>query len=304
MDELDKVLSQMKDEYSPDAATKQRVRASVGTALVAGTMATALAGSGKAAAAGGVSSASGSAAGSAIAGGSVAGASIAGGSMLGAPIAGALGAGKSLLAASWGKAVLGVALVSGVTGLSVTAMQLPWGAAEPSSGASMPSVLPSVVAAAQVSAAPRQQSGALAPASETPGPSLEQVPVLPHAAATTHAESANPVEGTHQSPTPVRPARPANSMGAERSTMLAELGLLQRASQAIRAGDAAQAKRALDEHARRFASSALAQEREGLSLLVRCNSAVSSQTRTDAERFVAQAPNAPLADSIRKQCLK
>jgi hypothetical protein len=84
--------------------------------------------------------------------------------------------------------------------------------------------------------------------------------------------------------------------------MLEELGLLSRASQALHAGDAAKARRALEEHERRFRAGALKQERQGLSVLIDCGAESSSQARDAATRFLAASPHSPLAEAIRRRC--
>jgi hypothetical protein len=87
------------------------------------------------------------------------------------------------------------------------------------------------------------------------------------------------------------------------SEVLEDLRLLQQASQALRAGNAGQARALLDEHERRFPRSVVRQERTGLGLLVRCSATAGASVRADAERFLKTQPNSPLAEHVRKQCL-
>jgi hypothetical protein len=88
------------------------------------------------------------------------------------------------------------------------------------------------------------------------------------------------------------------------SSMLEELSLLRKASQALRAGHVDEARRALGEHERRFPNTALGHERRGLTLLVGCSGGASAAERAQAEQFVAATPRSPLAESIKKRCLQ
>lgn len=86
-------------------------------------------------------------------------------------------------------------------------------------------------------------------------------------------------------------------------TSLGELQLIGEASRAIQEGRAADAQKALREHERRYAHTALGQERSGLALLARCASD-DKAAPADAAKFLQKEPNSPLATRIKRECLE
>jgi hypothetical protein len=86
--------------------------------------------------------------------------------------------------------------------------------------------------------------------------------------------------------------------------MLEQLALIREASKALRAGNPSKADSLLDEHERRFPKSPLSSERRGLRLLIECTHGAAPNTRAAAKRFIAAAPNAPLATHVEEKCLK
>jgi|GEM_PF-2498018 len=101
---------------------------------------------------------------------------------------------------------------------------------------------------------------------------------------------------------PVAQRPKSSESSSRRGHTLEELQLLSAASAAFRAGDLAEAERALGEHRARYPRSALAQERHGLSLEIRCARGVTAAVRAEAERFVRADESSPISSSVRKKC--
>jgi hypothetical protein len=89
---------------------------------------------------------------------------------------------------------------------------------------------------------------------------------------------------------------------AKTSTLLAEAKLVGEASKALRAGDGALALRLLAEHASRYPSGALLQERQGLRALGLCATGQVKAAREAGQLYLQQAPDAPLAVHVKKGC--
>jgi hypothetical protein len=86
------------------------------------------------------------------------------------------------------------------------------------------------------------------------------------------------------------------------STLPAEAELLRRADESLRAGSAVLALAALDEHAARFPSGALVQEREAERVVVLCALGRTQDARTAAGAFLRSWPRSPLAARVRSSC--
>jgi hypothetical protein len=84
-------------------------------------------------------------------------------------------------------------------------------------------------------------------------------------------------------------------------TSLGELQLIGEASKALQEGRSEDAHKALREHERRYANTALGQERSGLALLARCASG-DANAPSDATKFLQKTPNSPLATRIKREC--
>lgn len=82
----------------------------------------------------------------------------------------------------------------------------------------------------------------------------------------------------------------------------AEMQLIRAADAALRGGRTSEALSLLAQHAERHPQGLLTQEREGLSLLARCQSGGKAAARAAAERYVARAPRSPLAPRLRSAC--
>lgn len=272
MAELDSLFAELRKEYEPDADARSRVRQRIGAAVaVGGALVT--------------GSASASAAGVGASAGAAAGASKA--------LAGA-GAAKVLASSvsTWTvgaklSAWIGVGLFASITGgvvfhelgapaTTTVSVSAPSGAAEVARargrGLAAPTTLPKLVLEAHAL----------------------DVEAVPSTAVDLANESA-PVTANSDGAVS---AKPASS-----SAVLEDLRLLQRASRALRAGDAAEARTLLAEHQRRFPRSVVKQERTGLVLLTRCSPDAGEGVRMEAERFLKAQPNSPLAEAVRKQCL-
>lgn len=151
-----------------------------------------------------------------------------------------------------------------------------------------------------------------APAPSSPRPTPTVAPDAPSTpppqANGLHAAGPEPsleVEAASAPPTPVPAQLTRDAAAAERrGHTLEELQLLSAASRALRAGDLAEAERALRDHQERYPKSALAQERHGLALEVRCARGTTDAVRAEAQRFVDRAAGSPMAASVRKQCLE
>jgi hypothetical protein len=269
MPELDPLFAELRREYEPDAVARQRVRRRVGAAIAVGSVLV-----------------TGSAA--ASIGGAASG-------------AGALtGVGKFL-----GAQVLGASVLSWSAGAKVSAMVAVGLAASLTGGMlwnelSTPPATPVAVSATSPDTEPVVERAR--------GLRFSAPPVLPTALALPPLEAATSLSDdpsavvASEVPSAAR-SRSLNDKAPRSSEVLEDLRLLQQASQALRAGNAGEARSLLDEHERRFPRSVVRQERTGLALLVRCSSTAGESVRADAERFVKAQPNSPLAEHIRKQCL-
>jgi hypothetical protein len=81
-----------------------------------------------------------------------------------------------------------------------------------------------------------------------------------------------------------------------------ELAIIARANTALRLEHAADALRALDEHARRFENGVLSEERRGLRVLALCALAPNQAALDARAAFLRSTPNALLAPKVRAAC--
>ena len=84
-------------------------------------------------------------------------------------------------------------------------------------------------------------------------------------------------------------------------TLPDELALLQRADDALSAGDVERGLALLSQHRRQFAAPHLVEERDALELLARCTIDPAA-TRAQAKRFVLERPEAILNLRLRQAC--
>jgi hypothetical protein len=82
-----------------------------------------------------------------------------------------------------------------------------------------------------------------------------------------------------------------------------ELAIIARANTALRLEHPADALRALDEHARRFESGVLSEERRGLRVLALCQLSPNQAALDARDAFLRSTPNALLAPKVRAACV-
>jgi hypothetical protein len=140
---------------------------------------------------------------------------------------------------------------------------------------------------------------ALAPAARTREPRMaEPLPLAPISAPT---PAPTPMEARPSASRPTSARRiEANARAGTRTNQ--ELQLIESALQALHDQDFERAARALDEHARRFASGTLVEERLGLQVLVACSRGDALAAQSLRARFLRVAPESPLAAKIARAC--
>ena len=82
----------------------------------------------------------------------------------------------------------------------------------------------------------------------------------------------------------------------------AEVELIQRAQQALEAGDATAALVLLSEHARRFPNGALSEERDAARVLALCGAGQKDDAEQMGTAFLGRYPSSPLASRVRASC--
>jgi hypothetical protein len=107
-----------------------------------------------------------------------------------------------------------------------------------------------------------------------------------------------------------KPARKANraALRAEvepqqvADSLAEEAALLKRAQQAINGGNAALALALVEEHAERYPSGVLSQERSGLRAISLCRAGAWQQGVAQAQSFLQKNPVSPLSERVRSVC--
>lgn len=106
----------------------------------------------------------------------------------------------------------------------------------------------------------------------------------------------------------VKPAKPAESNRDARApgsaSLKEEVELLKEARRAMATGDDTKAKRLLDEHADRFKSGALKDERLAARAMLLCQQGPSEEARRAAAQFFAEAQSTVLAERVRAACAR
>jgi hypothetical protein len=113
-----------------------------------------------------------------------------------------------------------------------------------------------------------------------------------------------PQQTQEPAPAPARPA-PAAVVSPVRSgadSLAAESVLLTRAQRELSSGNAAGAERALAEHAQRFPQGMLAEERRAVQAIALCEGGRVVEGERQAQAFLADHPNSPLAARVRSAC--
>lgn len=101
---------------------------------------------------------------------------------------------------------------------------------------------------------------------------------------------------------PVQPAQPAQVPVAPPTALSEEVALLRRAQRSMNSGDPGAALRSLEEHARRFPSGHMEEEREAARVVALCRAGRETEARAIASRFLAERPASPLAARVRAAC--
>jgi hypothetical protein len=121
---------------------------------------------------------------------------------------------------------------------------------------------------------------------------------------------ASPVNAPHPGPrtTMVGPAISSTLASAPMATsgrtgdVAAEVRLLGEAQTAIRAGDAARALTLVEDHARRYPTGALGEEREATRIGALCRLGRLAEAREATDHFLRATPRSPLAGPVRASC--
>ena len=84
--------------------------------------------------------------------------------------------------------------------------------------------------------------------------------------------------------------------------MMEELRLLQAAQRQLRTGDTGAALESLAEHARRFPSGVLREERRASRVIALCQAGLLAEGRAEAKRFVNTSPGSPFVQRVLDSC--
>lgn len=154
------------------------------------------------------------------------------------------------------------------------------------------------VMTATASAPAAEPSAPSAPSAPT---SLEVAPETPSADLPAPSLPATARPSALPSPRATGSARAATPFN-DGGSLAAELALLREVRGALRDGDAARAERWIDEHAARYPSGALREERDAARVLVLCSRGRKAEARAEADRFLAANPRSLQADRVRGSC--
>ncbi len=122
-------------------------------------------------------------------------------------------------------------------------------------------------------------------------------------APSTQAATAEPDEPVARvAPGAAMPSEPATASAATRPSNHRELTLIRRALTALRDGQPTDALALLAEHARRFPSGALADQRAGLRVVALCEAGQGAQGAREQRAFLAQDSSSALAQRVRQAC--
>jgi hypothetical protein len=135
----------------------------------------------------------------------------------------------------------------------------------------------------------RETASALVPSATSDVPRALEPPVAPPAKAVRARPSAPPASDRARAP---------------RATpdLEGEARLLEQADADLRRGDANAALSRLAEHATRYPSGALREEREGVRVVALCRAGREAEGKAAAQRFLARSPHSALATRIRAAC--
>jgi len=147
----------------------------------------------------------------------------------------------------------------------------------------------------------RSASGAEQSATSTP------TPTPPAAAGPAEAQALLPAPRAHAARARASAAQRSSEAAADDarvgpapSTLGAELALLASAQRALREHQPQRALELAQQHAARFVSGSLGEERRGIEALAHCQ--LGEPGHATVANFLAQAPSSPLAARVRKEC--
>lgn len=118
----------------------------------------------------------------------------------------------------------------------------------------------------------------------------------------TNAAPVRVIDGTTATATTATTTASTTSTTAASSSLGEETALLRRAHDAIASGDAPQALSLLEQHARRFPTSALEPERSAERVFAYCAEHETDAARGAATSFLTSHPTGPLSDRVRSSC--
>jgi len=108
------------------------------------------------------------------------------------------------------------------------------------------------------------------------------------------------VEGSLQTPAPVKPGRPLASAGEP--TIDEEVTLVKSAQEALQAGDTKRALQFLNEHAARFPTGKLASVRQVTHMTALCQAGQTERARQEATSFLAKNASSPFSERVKTIC--
>lgn len=156
-------------------------------------------------------------------------------------------------------------------------------------------------------AASAPASRARAPRTAEPAPAPKPAPAIDPAIEPLPMRAPAPVPAPAPTETLASAAQPASARRIEASARAfartnEELQLIERALQALNDHELERADRELREHAKRFPSGTLVEERLGLQVLVACSRGDALAAEPLRARFLEMAPESPLAAKIARAC--
>jgi hypothetical protein len=139
-----------------------------------------------------------------------------------------------------------------------------------------------------------------APVAPSPAPAVDSSS-MSEERRTDIAPRAHPKPARAKAPAPsVNEPAPRPARGT--SDLEGEARLLEQADGDLRRGDANAALSRLGEHAAKYPSGALREEREGMRVVALCRAGRAAEGNAAAERFLARSPRSALASRIRAAC--
>ena len=139
----------------------------------------------------------------------------------------------------------------------------------------------------------------LAPAVKAPAPAPA---VVAAAAAVPNVAANTPVAPAEVEAQPSPPAAPVPSAFSRRDRLAEEVAILSQAAKDLRAGRAANALSALNEHQRRFPSGLLTQERRAARAEALCSLGRFPEADAELATLVRTAPQSPLTVRAQQRC--